>query len=291
MHLPHFHLPSRPPLFLRRLHRIDRAAAVELCRADPIDAAFIQQNIEQGSIGISGALGLFARPESRLVAIAWDSGTISLVGFCEDGLDVLADSLRGRPHCANLFVGPRQQVMGLWNRVEETWGPPSEVREPQYSMAIDTDSECEGDDEVRPAVLDEASLVLPAAVAMFTEEVGYDPTTQGNAYALRMRSLIRAGRTYVKLGPREDGTGRRVIFKADVGILSSDVAQIQGVWTAPDLRGQGIATASMASVVRQVRRDHAPTVSLYVNHHNHAAITVYERVGFTIRSEWASVLL
>ncbi len=292
MHLPRLHLPIRPPLAVRRIYGVDRPAAFELCREHPVDTAFIQQNLEHAGIGPSGAVGLFSKvDEARLVALAWISGTVTPFGFSDEGLDLLAEYLRARPHCASSLVGPRAQVLGLWERIQGSWGAAREVRDPQLSMVCDSDVSIEGDAEVRPAVLDEASLVLPAAVAMFTEELGYDPTVAGSGYALRSRSLVRAGRTYIKLGPRVDGPGRRVVFKADVGALSADVAQIQGVWTAPDLRGRGIATAALAEVVRQVRRDHAPVVSLYVNHYNHAAFRVYEKVGFRTRSEWASVLL
>lgn len=289
--MPRFSWPVRAPFTLRRLHSVDRAAALEMCRANPVDSVYIQQNLEQDKRGYTGAVGLFDNADSAMVALAWESGTIVPLGFDDDGLDILADTLRGRPYLANSLVGPRNQVMGLWRRIEDDWGPSRDERVPQYSMVLGADSPIEPDLEVRPATPDEASLVLPAAIAMFTEEVGYDPTVHGNAYAVRSRELIGAGHTYIKLGPRQDGAGRRVIFKADVGVLSSDVAQLQGVWTAPDLRRRGIATAALASVVRQVRRDHAPTVSLYVNHYNTAAIRLYERLGFRVDSEWATILL
>ena len=46
----------------------------------------------------------------------------------------------------------------------------------------------------------------------------------------------------------------------------------------------------MAAVVRAVRADVAPLVSLYVNDYNARAIRAYERVGFTTVGTFATVL-
>ena len=158
-------------------------------------------------------------------------------------------------------------------------------------MEIDSDPLIDGDDEVRPAQGGEGKLVFPVAVAAFKEEVGYDPSEHSNSYMLRTRFLIRHGRTYIKLG--EDASGQpRVIFKADIGALAGGVAQIQGVWTAPDMRGQGIASAALASVIRQLRSDpQIRHVTLYVNHYNTPALRVYEKLGFHRLSDWATVQL
>ncbi len=119
--------------------------------------------------------------------------------------------------------------------------------------------------------------VLPASVAMFTEEVGYSPvgTDGGMGYRRRVADLLRQGRTFVRLGPAGE-----VIFKADLGSVSSQVAQVHGVWVDPRWRGQGLAAPAMAAVVQAALRDNAPIVSLYVNDYNSRAIAAYERVGF-----------
>jgi predicted GNAT family acetyltransferase len=84
--------------------------------------------------------------------------------------------------------------------------------------------------------------------------------------------------------------GDELVFKAEVACATPDAAQIQGVWVPPHRRGQGLATAGMAAVVRQVRARIAPTVSLYVNDWNHAARAAYERVGFTETARFATVM-
>ena len=136
---------------------------------------------------------------------------------------------------------------------------------------------------VRP---DEVDVLMPAAVAMFTEEVGVDPRAEGGAalYRARVSELVHTGRAYARI---ENG---RVVFKAEVGAVSRHACQLQGVWVDPDLRGRGLSVAAMSAVVRQAMRDHADVVSLYVNDYNVRARATYRAVGFTDVDTFATVL-
>jgi uncharacterized protein len=136
---------------------------------------------------------------------------------------------------------------------------------------------------VRP---DEIDLLLPASIAMFTEEVGVSPIAGdgGNLYRARVSELVQLGRSFARI---DDG---RVIFKAEVGAATSAACQIQGVWVDPALRGQGLSVAGMAAVVSACRATIAPVVSLYVNDFNVAARRAYERVGFVDVDIFMSVL-
>lgn len=282
---------SKTPTTLRRLYGIDKARAVEFLAKDPVNSVLARTSIDRMGMGASSAIGLFDSRVNQITALAWDSGNLIPLGFDEEGLDLLADSVLGRGRICSSLVGPADQVLGLWERVEFDWGPAREIRARQYSMTIENPPAVAGDPGVRPARLEELPLVLPASIAMFTEEVGYDPMSFGNTYMHRANGLIRAGMTYIKLGPTADGAGQRVIFKADVGALAGGVAQIQGVWVAPDMRGRGLASAGMASVVRQVHATFIPLISLYVNDYNVSAVQVYQRVGFKVVGEWATVLM
>ena len=146
-------------------------------------------------------------------------------------------------------------------------------------------------------------MVLPASVAMFSGELGYDPTTAGGSYARHVAWLVATGRSYVLM---DDGEGRsarpggpaRVAFKTDVGAVwdapTGTVVQLTGVWTREDLRGRGIGTAALAAVVDAVRRDHMRAdgvVSLYVNDFNAAALRLYARLGFERAGTFATILL
>ena len=62
------------------------------------------------------------------------------------------------------------------------------------------------------------------------------------------------------------------------------------MWVDPARRGQGLASAGMASVVLEAQRSIAPVVSLYVNDFNAPARAAYRRVGFSQVGTFMSVL-
>lgn len=136
---------------------------------------------------------------------------------------------------------------------------------------------------VRP---DEFDVLLPACVAMFTEEVGVSPELGdgGALYRSRVAELIRIGRSYARI------EGGRVVFKAEIGAVTPHACQIQGVWVHPDLRGRGHAVSGMAAVVKHALDYFAPLVSLYVNDYNAPARAAYRRAGFVEVGTFMSVL-
>ena len=142
------------------------------------------------------------------------------------------------------------------------------------------------DDEVRYSTLADLDELVPACVAMFTEEVGVSPNSGGGASAYRNRvaELVSSRRSFVRYLADE------LVFKAEVGTVGSEVAQIQGVWVKPEYRGKGISVPAMATVVKYVLADIAPVVSLYVNNYNAPALATYRNVGFEQVDTFATVL-
>ena len=82
----------------------------------------------------------------------------------------------------------------------------------------------------------------------------------------------------------------QVVFKAELGAVAGGVAQVQGVWVAPDRRGERISEAGMAAVVQIARSEVASQVSLYVNNYNARALASYRAVGFRQVGTYATVL-
>lgn len=275
---------------VRPLRGEDSEAALELCATDPVANVLAAIQVEQlGRRRMPGAevLGLFR--DGTLRALYWSGANLVPVAVdTPDLLDTVSSDIRSRARRASSIVGPAEQVLGLWERLGSGWMRPREVREDQPSMAISTAPAIDPDPRVRLSRLDELDVVVPACVAMFTEEVGYSPLASGGAYAARVHELVATGRSYVWIEDAPEG--RRVIFKAEVGACALGVAQIQGVWVHPEHRGQGLAAAAMAAVVEDVRRRIAPTVSLYVNSYNTAALATYRRTGFEQVGTFATVL-
>jgi hypothetical protein len=184
------------------------------------------------------------------------------------------------------MVGTSAAVTELWGLLRPKWGPARDVRASQPLMAIDGPSPVTPDPGVRRVRIDEIDTLLPASIAMFTEEVGVSPLAGdgGVSYRTRVAELVRSGRAFARI---EDG---RVIFKAEVGAATPSACQVQGVWVRPEFRGQGLAAPGMAAVVELSRAAISPVVSLYVNDFNDAGRATYLRAGFTEVGEFMSVL-
>ncbi len=280
--------PTASRLSVRTLEPRDRDPALELCLRDPVAAVLAGGYVE--TLGIQPVqrqlLGVFDGAD--LVALCWAGANLVPVGAGPEAVAAIADAQRRRGRRCSSIVGAADPVLGLWRLLGPAWSPPREVRHDQPSLAITDEPRVAADPLVRRSTPADLDILFPACVAMFTEEVGYSPTVAGASYEARVRDLVERGRSFVRVDEGVDGP--RVVFKAELGAVALGVAQVQGVWVPPSLRGQGLARAGMAAVVRAALRDVAPTVSLYVNSYNAPALAVYERVGFRRVGTYATVL-
>ena len=278
----------RMPAPVRGLGLSDAPRALEICGRDPVTNVFVAARILEGGMA-GGRNSVLGFERGGRTGLCWTSANVVPVEIGEDMVEPLAAKVVKRRAWASSLFGPVDQVLPLWDLLESPWGPAREVRRNQPVMTTRTSPRQLGvaiDPTVRPATVDEIDLVVPAAAAMFTEEIGYPPYRGSDrAYRLSVGGLVRSGRSLVRI---EDG---EVVFKADVGSVALDVAQIQGVWVNPRWRGRGLAVPAMAAVVEHVLAHIAPTVTLYVNDFNLPAIATYRHVGFVQTGTFATVLL
>jgi len=273
---------------------VDLREAADLCALDPVASVLAASRIESaiaaGALRSGSTVWGFERG-GRLAALCWAGA--NLVPVChpddDEALDAFAEAAQRQGRRCSSIVGEAAAVLALWSRLRPAWGDARDVRPDQPSLVIDSAPWVEADPAVRVARPDEIDLLLPASVQMFVEEVGYSPLVAGpGAYESRVRALLEEGHTFVRL---EDGPdGPEVVFKADLGAVSSQVAQVQGVWVTPRLRGRRISEHGMAAVVEQTLGRVAPVASLYVNNYNARAMASYRRVGFREVGRYATVL-
>ena len=272
----------------RLLDDRDRAAAIAVCDEDPVANVFVASRIR--ALGLEpGRLGAQIwgfEQGGQLTSLCYAGANLVPVQATSAAVTAFADrAVRQGRRCSSL-VGPSAAVTELWGLLRPHWGPPRDVRAAQPLMTIDGPPVVPPDPAVRRVRPDEIDILMPACVAMFTEEVGVSPLASdgGAAYRARVTELIRTGRAFARI---EDG---QVIFKAEVGAATPQACQVQGVWVRPEFRGQGLAAPGMAAVVIEGRRTIAPVVSLYVNDFNAPARATYLRAGFTEVGEFMSVL-
>jgi uncharacterized protein len=276
------------PASLRLLNDRDRDEALAILDRDPVTNVFVSARVH--AVGLDpGRLGaqVWGYPDvGRLTSLCYSGANLVPVAATAEAVRAFAERARLQGRRCSSIVGPAAAVLDIWELLTPYWGRPREVRPVQPVMTIAGSPLVPADPLVRPVRPDELDTLLPAAVAMFTEEVGVSPVGPdgGAAYRSRVIELIRAGRSFARI---EQG---RVVFKAEIGAVTPQACQVQGVWVPPELRGRGHASRGMAAVVQAALRSIAPLVTLYVNDFNVPARAAYRRVGFTDAATFASVL-
>ena len=222
----------------------------------------------------------------RLVSLCYVGANMIPVQAVPAAVTAFAERARRQGRRCSSIAGPSPVVSDLWRQLAPFWDRPREIRDRQPLMAIATDPLLRPDPAVRQVRPAETGILLPASIAMFTEEVGVSPigADGGAAYRARVHELVASGRSLARI---EAG---KVVFKAEIGAVTPHACQVQGVWVPPELRGRGHASQGMAAVVAFARRTVSPVVSLYVNDFNAPARAAYRRVGFTEVGTFMSVL-
>jgi predicted GNAT family acetyltransferase len=266
----------------------DLDEVLALLDRDPVAHVFVTSRIEQAGLAESrlGAQVWGFGDRGRLEALCYSGANLVPVEAGPEAVRAFADRARRQGRRCSSLVGAADAVLPLWRLLEPHWGRAREVRAAQPLLALSGPPAVAPDPAVRQVRPDELEVLLPACVAMFTEEIGISPTVGdgGALYRARVQELIAQGRAYARI------EGRAVLFKAEIGAATSRVCQVQGVWVHPSLRGQGLSEAGTAAVVELARREVAPVVSLYVNDFNEAARRAYARVGFEEVGTFTSVL-
>ncbi len=272
---------------IRTLGHEDTLELCELAALDPVANVFIASHVLTAGTAAptaSGAeiLGAFDG-DGRLTGACWLGANIVPVGMTADDAPAFAEVVRTADRRFASIFGPAEATLALYNGLGGRRA--RDVRAIQPLMALDGGPTVRPDPLVRVTNLDDFDVLAPACVAMFEEEVGYSPVLGGNDnYYRRVRQLIQQGHSMARFGD-----DREVLFKAELGAVSSAATQVQGVWVNPAHRGLGLSHGGMAAVVGFARKL-APVVSLYVNDYNHRAKACYERVGFERVGTFATVL-
>ncbi len=184
-----------------------------------------------------------------------------------------------------MIVGARETVSAYWNAVRDWHAPPRLVRDRQLVMVIDRAHlrPYEHRVAVRPAGIGDWRAVADGSAEMVRQELEYDPRRGSPEFGAGIRAMIERKLWWIG---SVDG---RPCFFCNIGPWCDRTMQLQGIWTPPAMRGRGLATASLAAICDRLL-DVSPTLSLYVNDFNAAAIALYRRVGFEHAGDFQTLL-
>jgi len=244
---------------------------------------FLQWLLEGGhGPNASDELMLFRRSDGAVSGVVAFGTQLVLAADDDATIDAFAIATR-RHRGLRGFVGPVASVSRLWERVRDWHPPPAIVRACQPLYVLEGEPRAPLAADVRPATAADAELVAEHSAQMMIGELGYDPRVARAGFIAGVRHQIEAGNWWVWT---VDG---RIRFQCSVGARSRHTAQIQGVWTPPSERGRGYATAALGAIAHHLL-ERFPTLSLYVNDFNGAAIALYERLGFVRHGALATYL-
>ena len=274
---------------IRVLGSGDLGAFLELTARDPVINVFAEYRARTTTLDprwLGGEMWGHFDEKGRLTAACHVGANLVPIECDAAAAAAFAARALGRTRTISTIVGPHEAVESFWTVVGAAWSDARELRWRQPHLVIDSAPEVPPSPEVRRTVRGDFTALYPACVAMYEEEIGVSPEVAGGRemYRARVLQLITRGWSFARF---EEG---RVVFKAEVACVSPRAAQVQGVWVPPDRRGEGLATSGMAAVVEAVRRDIAPTISLYVNEWNGPARRVYERIGFRETARFSTIM-
>ena len=273
---------------LRVLGPSDVAAGLEVIAHDPVVNVFADYRTRITQLDprwLGGEMWGYFEGD-RLASMCHVGANLVPVNASPEACDAFVDRAARNGPRSSTIVGPQESVARLWAGLEEHWPRPRDFRWDQPHLVATQAPTVPRDPLVRRTTKQEAELLYPACVAMYTEEVGISPEQDGgrDLYRARVNQLVGRGWSFSRI---EDG---RVLFKAEVACATPSACQIQGVYVDPELRGQGLCTAGMATVVQICLSEIAPVVSLYVNAHNVPARAAYRHAGFEQTGTFATLM-
>ncbi|MYV61112.1 DUF4081 domain-containing protein, partial [Streptomyces sp. SID4931] len=216
----------------RVLEPSDLGAALAILESEPVANAFVTSRVQVAGLDpwrLGGEMwGWYA--DGRLRSLCYSGANLVPICAGPEAVRAFADRARRAGRRCSSIVGPAEPTTQLWRLLEPSWGPAREVRGNQPLMVTESPAaDVTPDPLVRRIRKDEMEVLMPACVAMFTEEVGISPLAGdgGLLYQARVAELITTGRSFARI---DDG---KVVFKAEIGAATPQACQIQGVWVAP----------------------------------------------------------
>ena len=270
----------------QRLRRGDEGDVRRFLARNPYENVLLEWLLDHERSPASRSRFFFV-PDDRgeVAGVAHFGRQAVVVAQSEAAVDALANAaVAYRDN--RLIVLPRRIAKRYWERISGWHAPPRFTRERQPLLAVDASTLIAFPNSrltVRRAEPTELRAIVQNSAEMIEHELGYDPRRGASDFTWNVRRMIERGWWWVGF------IDRAPVFYCHLGPYSEATAQLQGVWTPPQIRGRNIATVALSSICAELLQEF-PTISLYVNDFNIEALRVYEKVGFTEVGELTTFL-
>ncbi len=268
------------------MRRDDEADVHRFLSPHPYENVLLQWLIEHDRSPVTRERLFICRSAGGAISGAAHFGRqVILAARNAEAIAALANAAYAYRH-ERMIVANRTVAKGYWEAVKGWHSPPRLVRDNQPLLSVESRAlkavALDGL-ETRLARPDEAHIVTENSAAMIEHELGYDPRRASSGFKWNVRRMIDRNMWWVAL--TEGGPS----FFCHIGPFNARTVQLQGVWTSPQARGKGIATAALSNICSALLAEY-PTVSLYVNDFNTAALALYNTLGFVRRGELCTYL-
>ena len=253
-----------------------------LVEREPYLNVYLSYILERDALSRRSLVGAFE--EKRLIGLAYLGRQIVLAGESA-GAEGFAAFAAGLPH-PKAITAPVHLVEVFWDRVPDWHRAARLIRESQPVMAVDSHSLILRENarvSVRRATLADLKIVVENSAAMIANELESDPRKHGREFTANIASMIESNLWWIG---EYDGVPA---FFCHIGSWSAQTAQMQGIWTLPQLRGKGIAAAAFSAISARLL-EIVPSLSLYVNAFNYSAIALYRGLGYREVGEFRTIL-
>ena len=176
------------------------------------------------------------------------------------------------PELAALVRGLARRVDPLLHRVQSLYAVDRERFTPGPEAGLE------------PAASHDVPRLVEATIGLAVEDLGIPRWRMARIRVERsVRRRLERGRTFVLR------RGDKVVFKLDVAVRIPEGVLIEGIYTFPEMRNQGIAAGGVRDFLA-LALEARPRVNLHVDRENPAARRCYERAGMAEVGELGLVL-
>ncbi|GAC1358485.1 MAG: hypothetical protein NVSMB31_18910 [Vulcanimicrobiaceae bacterium] len=271
---------------VQRITHADEAAVRRFLAQRPYENVLLDWLVEHDhSAAVRQRMFYCRQNDGEITGAAHFGRQVALAAQTPDAIQALANAGYAYRH-ERMIVAGRTVARGYWEAVKSWHTPPRLVRERQPVYALQKDhlaAQPSNTITTRLARIEETDLVIENSAAMIEYELGYDPRRASASFRWNVRRMIEREMWWVGL------QNTRPVFFCHIGPHSEQTVQLQGVWTPHADRRQGIARAALTNICLALLDDY-PTVSLYVNDFNTAAVALYRSLGFQEHGELCTYL-
>ncbi len=275
------------PMTIRPLAEEDEAEVLEFLAVRPIHTVFMA-----GFIRDNGIISPFNRGDfygcrdgaGRLEGVALIGHVILVEARSDAAMNAFARLAQSdaRPH---LIMGEESKIDAFWQHYAESGREPRMVCR---DLLMEQRWPVENFSDVlalRQATIDDLGHVVAAHASLSVEEHGVNPLEQDPiGFRIRTARRIEQGRVWVLI------ENDKLVFKADIVSDTPEVIYLEGVYVNPDERGKGYGSRCLMKMGR-VLLSRSISLSLLVNERNEAAVALYRKAGYQLRSYYHTIFL